>query len=533
MRHALLAMVWIFVVACGTPRARTQVMLWVTADDAIRSELVSLRIRVLAGADRSSIDATTFEETQPSASLVWPVQLPLVPQDSDASRAFRVEAAALDGSGSPLVEVRVASSYVLGETRILRVHLAAGCRAVSCPATESCAAGTCQPIAFIEPQMLPSIDGGAQSFDGGAQSTDGGVQREDAGMPRADGGPQDSGPPDAGIDSGPPPQCPALEPPANGELSGTAGSPASVGDVVAYSCNSGYYLSGTNVTRERTCLPTGEWSGTAPTCPSSHGYPVWPLPGTPGHPRDYMTGTDTVLDRVTNLEWQLAEAPTGLSINGALTYCYDLVLDGKSDWRLPNRIELLSISDFSRYPAVATVFPTIHTIYWTSSRHALGAGNWAVRLGDWGGTEVRPPSDAMTGVRCVRETVVRPDMPEHFTVGDNLWITDNATGLVWDSVVRANQTVAEAETACLVSYYGRLPAPLELSSIYDEERSTAPFSDPTAFSSMTAAHYWTQAQLFNRPTERWFVNFGTTGPMGLSFEPEFDPPANSVRCVKP
>ena len=58
--------------------------------------------------------------------------------------------------------------------------------------------------------------------------------------------------------------CPNLEPPENGEvvLSGRR-----VGDNATYSCNIGFELTDSAI---RTCLETGNWSGSVPTCTGKH-----------------------------------------------------------------------------------------------------------------------------------------------------------------------------------------------------------------------------------------------------------------------
>ena len=54
--------------------------------------------------------------------------------------------------------------------------------------------------------------------------------------------------------------CGLLTDPENGEVSF---STATYSSVATYSCDSGYALIGDNM---RTCLDTGLWSGSAPTC---------------------------------------------------------------------------------------------------------------------------------------------------------------------------------------------------------------------------------------------------------------------------
>ena len=78
--------------------------------------------------------------------------------------------------------------------------------------------------------------------------------------------------------------------------------------------------------------------------------------------------------------WQKATAPGTYTWEQALTYCENLTLGGHSDWRLPNRNELQSIVDYSRYnPAIdTTYFPgTVASYYWSSTPYANDASYYA------------------------------------------------------------------------------------------------------------------------------------------------------------
>ena len=88
----------------------------------------------------------------------------------------------------------------------------------------------------------------------------------------------------------------------------------------------------------------------------------------------YTTTVDTVTDTVTGLIWQRAAPPVRYKWDAAQTYCQNLSLGGRTGWRLPTRIELQSIVDYSRFkPAIEpTVFPTTQaTNFWTSSAKVL------------------------------------------------------------------------------------------------------------------------------------------------------------------
>ena len=61
----------------------------------------------------------------------------------------------------------------------------------------------------------------------------------------------------------------------------------------------------------------------------------------------------TVVDSVTDLEWQQSDDDSVKTWQEALSYCETLELDAKSDWRLPDIRELVSLVDPARYsPAI-------------------------------------------------------------------------------------------------------------------------------------------------------------------------------------
>jgi hypothetical protein len=94
------------------------------------------------------------------------------------------------------------------------------------------------------------------------------------------------------------------------------------------------------------------------------------MPGAAGHTHDYDVQPSVVIDRVTRLEWQRTIDTAVHTWTDAMSYCAGLLLDGKSDWRLPSRIELLSIVDYTQTgPAIdRTAFPGTPPVqFWTAS----------------------------------------------------------------------------------------------------------------------------------------------------------------------
>ena len=138
----------------------------------------------------------------------------------------------------------------------------------------------------------------------------------------------------------------------------------------------------------------------------------WPMPngqvdvtaGAPNLASYTDNGNGTVTDNVTGLMWQQA-VPTGTCTwEQAKAYCQTLTLAGHGDWRLPSRIELVSIVDFGRSsPAInTTYFPSTPSSnwFWTSSPMAGSLfGAWSVNA-CWG-YSFSDVSNALL-VRCVR-----------------------------------------------------------------------------------------------------------------------------------
>jgi hypothetical protein len=117
-------------------------------------------------------------------------------------------------------------------------------------------------------------------------------------------------------------------------------------------------------------------------------------------------GNGTVTDNRTGLIWQKCNAGQNyltcsgdsnpMSWEDALTYCNNLYLGLKTDWRLPTVRELSSTTDLS-------YFPNAGGINWTSTSYAADPRNaWAVGLGGAPGYDNDTAKSALNNVRCVR-----------------------------------------------------------------------------------------------------------------------------------
>jgi len=95
-------------------------------------------------------------------------------------------------------------------------------------------------------------------------------------------------------------------------------------------------------------------------------------------------GDGTVTDTDTGLMWQKDTALGTYTWEQALSYCESSTLAGYNDWRLPNRNELQSIVDYSRYnPSIDPIFSnTVSSSYWSSTTNAGYPGlAWFVFFG--------------------------------------------------------------------------------------------------------------------------------------------------------
>ena len=112
----------------------------------------------------------------------------------------------------------------------------------------------------------------------------------------------------------------------------------------------------------------------------------------------------TFVDTTTRLEWQ-DDASVKKDWQGAIAYCKNLSLKGKSDWRLPSIEELLSITDDTKYdPAIKSGFKNVVSgYYWSSSSDASLAGTaWLVDFYD--GNDGTYYKSGELYVRCVRDS---------------------------------------------------------------------------------------------------------------------------------
>jgi len=318
----------------------------------------------------------------------------------------------------------------------------------------------------------------------------------------------------------------------HGGAAGSGGASGGGGQAGAPSGGAGGAAAGTDPTWAQWRMPNGAADVAA---------------GAP-NPESYTdNGDQTVTDNVTGLMWQqTVSTSTFYTLAQATALCSGLTLGGHNDWRIPTRIELMSLVDAQQPPSSPLASASIDA---TTFAGNLPFSFWTLSV------TITPPTrsmvldfsdgyidfvstDSIISVRCVRggSAVVPagPAPPGRYTYPATGTVYDTATGLTWQQTLDATQSYdwADAKTYCaaLGATLGgtgwRLPTVTELETIVDETRAD-PSIDPTAFPGTPHFIFWTLSPVGTDPRMGLVVNFldGNTTYYNLAY------PIN-VRCVR-
>lgn len=285
--------------------------------------------------------------------------------------------------------------------------------------------------------------------------------------------------------------------------------------------------------------------------PAEYIYARWPMPnpatsGLP-NPASYTdNGDGTVLDNVTKLVWQkTVTSAQAYSWCDAIDYCATLTLAGRT-WRLPTRIELLSLVDFTRTsPAInTTAFPGTpgSKYYWTSSPWVVSQiatkaqDSWIVNFYE-GLTSNAGNRTQAEYARCLSAPDEGALPSPRYTQVATGEVQDVDTQLIWaTTATTATTDFATAQTTCsglgLNGHTWRTPSIKELSTLVDEVPpigKVSPAIDTSTFAGTAASTPYWSSSLFGGEAatvhDPWVINYED----GFT---EYNQTAALVRCVR-
>jgi hypothetical protein len=202
-----------------------------------------------------------------------------------------------------------------------------------------------------------------------------------------------------------------------------------------------------------------------PRAARTAGFAGGALPGPAA--RRYLARGAVIEDAITGLTWQATVDATRRSLADAEAHCGALVLEGHDDFRVPSRLELVTLLASTRSPTIDPIFEgTLAEYHWTRSLHPLR--DTSASTAYFGAAEIvfalaRDPSAV---VRCVRGGGGEGAGPVREADGR---VIDRGSGLRWD-VLADRRSHADASAGCEALGL-RLPTLDELAGLVDDTRS--------------------------------------------------------------
>jgi hypothetical protein len=231
--------------------------------------------------------------------------------------------------------------------------------------------------------------------------------------------------------------------------------------------------------------------------------------------------------------WQLRPEVTSKTQVKAVAYCDTLSLAGHDDWRLPTRLEYVTLLDegLPNGFAVPPLVPADSTgTQWTASATARAANNFFVVQDELGSINVAAADTPYTG-RCVRGAPLTGSL----SVGVDT-VLDSKTNLEWQRSALEDKdrdwqealAYCEALTHATKSDW-RLPSIKELLTIVDETALEPPVVDAAAFGDSSATRYWSSTPALSFSSERFA--FAVETAFGLTSDVKMTESA-AARCVR-
>jgi hypothetical protein len=247
----------------------------------------------------------------------------------------------------------------------------------------------------------------------------------------------------------------------------------------------------------------------------------------------YSPANSGMKDSVTGLVWQIEPEKKVKTQAEAVTYCDELQLGGQTDWRLPTRLEFVSLLDLgmgSGYALPAQIPLAATGTYWTASATAKEADQFYI-VNDQDGTWTLGVASTTFGARCVRGATSGGSLSVDTDV-----VTDNATKLVWQvtELLVTSKTWQESLAYCEgLTHAGksdwRLPSMKELATLVDEAATASPVLR-AEYGTEVAPNYWSSTPAPSFGTERYAFALETS--LGISPSLKMAESTAAARCVR-
>lgn len=249
-------------------------------------------------------------------------------------------------------------------------------------------------------------------------------------------------------------------------------------------------------------------SGNAPPpATQCEGFPM-PNPASTGlpHPASYTANADgTVTDDVTGLTWEGAVTDKEYMQTEAVDRC---AAKG-GGWRLPTRLELVSLVDYSIAAPGPTINPVFQNtpsgVFWTASTYYGDDGDkWYVGFdagySDYG---ILNQSDL---VRCVLPPAPKCYVSRYQPQASGV-VFDQATGLTWQRTLDpGSYSWDDARAYCASLGPGwRAPSLTETQTIIDDAKEF-PAVDTDVFPGTPAESFWTGSAKADGSGAAWYVD---------------------------
>jgi hypothetical protein len=236
-----------------------------------------------------------------------------------------------------------------------------------------------------------------------------------------------------------------------------------------------------------------------------------------------------VTDQVTRLVWQRHVDARTFTWEAAKQYCSCLVVDDTDGWRLPSRIELVSLVDWSlTSPSIDLhAFPaTTNENFWAASPVIINPG-LAYLSFFLNGHTTYSDVEYEYRVRCVQSKDATAG--ERYTVTD-VTVFDTRTQLTWQRTFPSDRYSWDDATSYCASLAlpgagWRLPSINELQTLVDD--SVNPSIDKQTFPETPSEYFWSSSRVIDDATRAW-TTFFTNGST-YSFAKAA---TKNVRCVR-